>query len=181
MARKDEASAGSPDLQSVQDMMKDAARAQERSLAVFQDWFSGLVRSLQEQAESYTSVLKALESSLTAVEKALDSQAQASKALKASLEASQRGMASAASAQERSLEMAKSLFGGMLEMSRLQFDVLRGQLPGGAAFAGPTGAQAEAFQRMAQEWGDAYRRMLDTTMSYFSTAADRSAGSRSES
>lgn len=180
MARKEQPNAAGPfDVGSIAETLRSAAGAQQRSFNLVQEWFTGLLGSLQEQAENYSRMLRALESSLAAVEKAVDSQAEASKALKNTLEASQQGIASAAAAQERSLELVKSLFGGMLEMSKLQLEVLRGPGGGDSSAAGAAlTAQAETFQRMTQEWVDAYTRTLESTMSAFTAGAEKPARTR---
>jgi len=161
--------------------MASALRAQERSLALTQGWFGGLFQSLKEQAETYAGLLRALESSLNAVEKALNSQTEANRALKESFDASRSAIVDAVAAQERNITLAKSLSAGMLESVTAQLEVLRAQVRGGQAlFTGPLEAQSEPFQRMAQNWLDAYDRLLETSLSYFQPGGSRSRADTSE-
>ena len=148
-------------------LLGNAVRAQQRSIELTERWFDGILTALQDQAESYAGMLRALDSSLRALEATLQSQVQTSAALKESLDASRTAVTTAAATQQRSIELAESFFSGTRESLTLQLEALRRQLQDAQGlFGDPVGAQQEAFQRMARDWVDSYGRLLDGTLSY---------------
>jgi DNA repair exonuclease SbcCD ATPase subunit len=158
--REPEASGGS-----VQSVLADAFRSQVRTLERSQDWVDSTLTTLRDQAESYTGLLRSVQSSLAAMERAVSSQAETTRALQESLDAARTVISSAANAQERSLAQAESFFSGMLQTLTAQLQVLRAQAQVGTnLLGGAVGVQDEAFLTMTQEWMNAYARLLDSAL-----------------
>jgi hypothetical protein len=150
-----------PGMESVSAIVQDAIGAHERVLQLSQSWSEGIVRTLKDQAESTTALLRSIDASMKAMERALASQAESNRALADSLEASQSIVRSAVSANEHTLEQVESFFGGMLSVLTGQLQALRTQVDASKTFlGGPASSQSALFMQMTQDWMDAYRRLL---------------------
>ncbi len=165
----------------IEEMLRNYARAQERSLGATTDWSASIVGAVTEQATSYTALLRSVQSSLTAMEQALESQAATNRALKESLDAAREVITSASAAQERQVRLANELLAQTLGTFESQLEALRSQVQSGARLlTGPAAGQSEAFRRMADDWISAYSRLLDTSLSSLrrgrGTGSDSGAG-----
>jgi putative protein kinase ArgK-like GTPase of G3E family len=156
------------DANPVRAIVNDAVDAQERMLQLNQSWSEGILRTLKDQAQSTTTLLRSIDASMKAMERALTSQAESNRALAESLEASQSIVRSALSAQEHTLEQVESYFGGMLSVLTGQLQALRTQVESSRALlTGPGSAQSSLFLQMTQDWMDAYRRLLSSAPAPF--------------
>jgi hypothetical protein len=147
--------------ESIESMVRGAAEAQERSLEAGQQWAEDLLSTFREQAESYGSLLRAIDASLRAMERAITSQAETTRAMAESLEASSSVIGAAMEAQRRSVEHVEAAVGGTVSLLSSQLQALRSQLEVGQGLvSGATSEPVALFLKMTREWTDAYSRLL---------------------
>ena len=154
-------------LRAMQDAVGGAVAAQQRNMGLAQDWAQSVTEAYKSQAESYRALTDAMTSSMEALEKTLESQEQTNRALKESLDAYRNVVESASETQERNMQLAENFFDNVVETLRNQIESSREFL------LEPATKQQELFQNLAQEWRDAYVRLLNAPLEFYRTGAER--------
>jgi len=154
-------------LKAVQEAVGGAVSAQQRSIGLAQNWAESVIETYKSQAESYRALTDAMASSMEALERTLKSQEETNSALKESLDAYRNVVESASETQERNMQLAENFFDNVVETLRDQIESSRTFL------LEPATKQQELFQNLAQEWRDAYVRLLNAPLEFYRTGAER--------
>jgi wobble nucleotide-excising tRNase len=154
-------------LRAMQDAVGGAVAAQQRNMGLAQDWAQSVSEAYRSQAESYRALTDAMTSSMEALEKTLESQEQTNRALKESLDAYRNVLESASETQERNMQFAENFFGNIVETLRDQVESSR------ALLLEPATKQQELFGHLAQDWVEAYKRLLNAPLEFYQTSAER--------
>ena len=161
MAKRDTGTEAKAGGESVGDMVRESVRAYGRALEMSQNWSESMLVTLKDQAESYGSMLRSVDTSLRAMERSVKSQAETTKALAESLKASREVVDSAMSAHRHSVDRVETSVGGMLDVLSGQLQALRSQVElSQTVLSDPLSAQHEMLLSMTQDWAEAYRRLF---------------------
>jgi hypothetical protein len=162
-----------PGLESLGGMFGNAVEAYERTLNLVQSWFEGILATYKEQAEGYAAMLRSVDASLRALEQVVEGQAKITKALGESLDASRQVVTAATSSNQHSTERIETFVGEVLALLTGQLQALKSQVDiGQAMLSDPMSTQSAVFQKMTQDWSDAYGRMLSATPPFRPAARD---------
>lgn len=160
----DNAWGSAPALESMGAMAQSAVKAYEQSLNLVQAWSDGIMATYREQSESYLAMLRSVDKSLRAMEQVVESQAKTTQALAESLTASREVVTGAMNSNQQSTERVETYVNNVLEMLTGQLETLRSQVDLGQSMMSSPVAGQNAVLKMTQDWTDAYRRMLETSM-----------------
>jgi archaellum component FlaC len=150
--------------ESMNAMARSAMEAYERTLNLVQTWSEGIMSTYREQSESYAAMLISVDKSLRAMEQVVENQAKTTKALAESLDASRQVVTAAMSSNQHSTERVETFVSEVLEVLNGQVEAVRNQVElGQKMLSTPASGQGAMFTKMAQDWTDAYSRLLDAT------------------